>query len=74
MGRTEMAKRKRKIEVTEVEAAEFHRMLADYNAAILRLPPNWRDIAERKAKLPASWDEAGAQLGDAFARVAETVQ
>ena len=54
-----MAKRKRKIEVTEVEAAEFHRMLADYNAAILRLPPNWRDIAERKAKLPASWDEAG---------------
>lgn len=67
-------RRRKKLEVDEQTAAEFYRMLADYNAALARLPPNWRDIAEGKTKVPASWDEARAQLGDAFAGVADTVQ
>lgn len=70
-----MSKRgRKKLEVTEEQAAEFYRKLASYNAAISRLPPNWRDVAEGKAAIPASLDEARAQLDDAFAGAAETVQ
>jgi hypothetical protein len=67
-------RRHKRLEVDEQQAAEFYRMLADYNAAIAQLPPNWRGIAEGKVKLPETWDEARAQLGDAFAGVVETVQ
>jgi hypothetical protein len=66
--------KRKKLEVDEEQAAEFYRMLGEYGTAISRLPPDWRDIAEGRAKLPAAWDEARAQLGDAFAGVAETVQ
>jgi len=69
-----MFRRKRKLLLDEAQAANFYRTLADYDAAIARLPPNWRDIAEGRAKLPATWDEARAQLGDAFAAVTETAQ
>ena len=66
---------RKKLEIDEQQATEFYRKLADYNAAVARLPPDWKDVAEGKAKLPASWDEARAQLGDAFAGVtAGTVQ
>ena len=58
----------------EDQAADFYRALADFNAAIARLQPNWRDIAEGRAKLPATWDEARLQLGDASAAVTETAQ
>ena len=58
----------------EQQAAEFYQALAAYNEALARLPPNWRDIAEGKAKLPATWDEARAQLGDAFAGASGAVQ
>ena len=70
-----MFKRKRKkVLLDEQQAAEFYQALAAYNEAIARLPPNWRDVAEGKARLPATWDEARAQLGDAFAGASETVQ
>ena len=70
-----MFKRKRKkVLLDEQQAAEFYRALAAYNEAIARLPPNWRDIAEGKASLPATWDEYRAQLGDAFASASEAVQ
>ena len=69
-----MFKRKRKkVMLDEQQAAEFYRALAAYNEALARLPPNWRDIAEGKARLPATWDEARAQLGDAFAGASEAL-
>lgn len=63
-----MFKRKRKIELTEEQVAEFYRRLDAYNAAIARLPANWREVAEGKAKLPATWDEYRAALGAEFGR------
>ena len=51
-----MSKRgRKKLEVTEEQAAEFYRMLASYNAAISRLPPNWRDVAEGKVDFRRVW-------------------
>ena len=70
-----MFKRKRKkVMLDEQQAAEFYQALAAYNEALARLPPNWRDIAEGKARFPATWDEARAQLGDAFASAPGAVQ
>jgi len=67
-----MSSRRRKLD--EQQAAEFERMFAIYNAAIEKLPANWREVAEGKAKLPETLDEMRAQLGDAFSGVAGTVQ
>ena len=53
---------------------EFKRLSEEFYAALANLPEDWRDIAEGKAKVPETLDEARAQLGDAFAGVAETVQ
>ena len=64
-----MFKRKRKLLLDEDRAADFYRALADYNAAIAKLPPNWREIAEGKATLPLTWDEAKTALGDGVAGV-----
>ena len=70
-----MFKRKRKrCCSTSSKRREFYQALAAYNEALARLPPNWRDIAEGKARLPATWDEARAQLGDAFASAPGAVQ
>ena len=54
--------------------AEFYRLHDAFFAALAKLPEDWREVAEGKAELPATWDEARAQLGDAFAGVTETVQ
>ena len=51
--------------------AEFYRLHDAFFAALAKLPEDWREVAEGKAELPATWDEARAQLGDAFAGVAE---
>ena len=47
--------------------AEFYRLHDAFFAALAKLPEDWREVAEGKAELPATWDEARAQLGDAFA-------
>lgn len=43
--------------------AEFKRLSEAFYAALANLPDDWRDVAEGKATLPETLDDARAQRG-----------
>jgi hypothetical protein len=42
---------------------EFKRLSEEFYAALANLPDDWRDVAEGKATLPETLDDARAQRG-----------
>jgi hypothetical protein len=47
----------------EAQQHEFNRVNDEFFSALAKLPPDWREVAEGKAKLPSTPEEFRAKYG-----------
>jgi len=49
--------------LTQAKQKELNRVSDEFFAALAKLPSDWRDVAEGKAKLPSTPEEFRAKCG-----------